>query len=617
MLDRLLGKEIAGYVRKYKFLMLCAILPACIAAILSAAPTEILPSFIDNLSMDMSKDVTRDTPKDNEPVPFTLKLPVWDKDSSFPIKLEKIEIIEGKTSNSLLILLSFLIFISVIVRSFTLYLSELTAAAFTNRAINDIRIDLYKKFTNLHLGFYHEYKIGELISRSTADLTLMQASISNIIIGFVQYPLTALFLLLSALKINYKLTLIVMIVTPLIIGVTRLFGIKVKKHSSRVQDATAKVTSAYQETLLCLKVVQGFCTFENHSGKFKILTDFLYKKTMHWNRWVRGIGPVMDAIAFTALPVILIAGKTYYNLTLGELVALFFAISRAYSPVKNLSKVSNEIKTLQGATERVFGIINTMPEIAEKEDAVILPRHNSSIEFKDVCFSYKNSKPILKNVSFRVNAGEMVAFVGSTGAGKSTLMDLVPRFYDVHEGQILIDGIDIRDVTLESLRRQIGIVSQEVLLFHDSIQNNINCTGSSADKNSIIAAATSAHAHNFIMDQPKQYETIVGDRGSLLSGGQKQRISIARAILVNPSILLLDEVASALDAESEELIQKSIESLKGRCTIFAIAHRLSTIRNADRIFVLENGEIVESGTHKELMDKNGRFRQLYDMQFHA
>jgi subfamily B ATP-binding cassette protein MsbA len=621
MLDRLLGKEIAGYVRRYKFLIFCAILPACIAAILAAAPAEMLPSFIDNMTNDMSQDVTKkitkDIHRDNEPIPFTIKLPVWDKDASFPIKLKKIEIIEGKTTNSLLVLLSFLIFISVIIRSFALYLSELSAAAFTNRAINDIRIDLYKKFTKLHLSFYHEYKIGELISRSTADLTLMQASISNIIIGLVQHPLTALFLLLSALKINYKLTLVVMIVTPVIVGVTRLFGIKVKKHSARVQDATAQVTSAYQETLLCLKVVQGFCSFENHTVKFKKLTDFLYKKTMHWNRWVRGIGPIMDAIAFTALPVILIAGKIYYNLTLGELVALFYALSRAYSPVKNLSKVSNDIKTLQGATERVFGIINTRPEITEKENAVILPPHKGSIEFRDVCFSYKNSKPILKNVSFRVNAGEMVAFVGSTGAGKSTLMDLVPRFYDVNEGQILIDGIDIRDITLESLRKQIGIVSQEVLLFHDTIMNNINCSGSSADTDSIIAAAKAAHAHNFIMDQPRQYETIVGDRGSLLSGGQKQRISIARAILVNPSILLLDEVASALDAESEELIQKSIESLKGRCTIFAVAHRLSTIRNADRIFVLENGEVVESGTHRELMDKNGRFRQLYDMQFHA
>jgi ATP-binding cassette, subfamily B, bacterial MsbA len=613
MLNRLLGKEIAGYVKRYKLLMFFAILPACIAAILTAAPAEILPDFIDN----MSKGMSRDMPKVNEPVPFSLKLPVWDKDSSFPIKLTKIEIVEGKTSNSLLILLSIFIVISVIIKSFALYLSELTAAAFTNRAINDLRMDLYNKFTNLHLSFYHEYKIGELISRSTADLTLMQASISNIIIGLVQYPLTALFLLLSALKLNYKLTLVVMIITPLIVWVTWIFGIKIKKHSARVQDATAKVTSAYQETLLCLKVVQGFCTLENHAVKFKKLTDFLYKKTMHWNRWIRATPLIMDAIAFTVLPVILIAGKTYFNLTLGELIGLFFALSRAYSPVKNLSKVSNDIKTLQGATERVFGIINTKSEIAEKENAIVLPRHNRSIEFKDVCFSYKNSKPILKNVSFKINAGEMIAFVGSTGAGKSTLMDLIPRFYDVKEGQILIDGTDIRDVTLESLRRQTGIVSQEVLLFHDTIMNNINCAGSAADVNAVIAAASAAHAHTFIMDQPKQYETVVGDRGSLLSGGQKQRISIARAILTNPSILLLDEVASALDAESEELIQKSIESLKGRCTIFAVAHRLSTIRNADRVFVLENGEIVESGTHKELMLKNGRFRQLYDMQFHA
>lgn len=227
----------------------------------------------------------------------------------------------------------------------------------------------------------------------------------------------------------------------------------------------------------------------------------------------------MDAIAFTALPVILILGKIYYNVTLGELVALFYALSRAYSPVKNLSKVSNDIKPCRVQLERVFGIINTRPDITEKENAVILPKHKRSIEFRDVCFSYKNSKPILKNVSFRVNAGEMIAFVGSTGAGKSTLIDLVPRFYDVQEGQILIDGIDIWDVTLESLRKQIGIVSQEVLLFHDTIINNINCTGSSVDMDSIIAAARAAHAHDFIMDQPNQYNTVVGDRGLLLSGG--------------------------------------------------------------------------------------------------
>jgi ATP-binding cassette, subfamily B, bacterial MsbA len=326
---------------------------------------------------------------------------------------------------------------------------------------------------------------------------------------------------------------------------------------------------------------------------------------------------MMDVIVFILAPVILLIGKIYYHHTLGELMALTYALSRAYSPIKNFGKVHNELKTLQGATERVFGIMNTKPEIADKDEALILPRHNKTIEFKNVCFSYKKEYPILHNITFSVKAGEMVAFVGSTGAGKSTLMDLVPRFYDVTEGQIMVDGIDIRDVTIESLRKQIGIVSQEVLLFHDTILNNIDCRSSIADMKTAINAATAAHANEFIMEQPHQYETMVGDRGTLLSGGQKQRISIARAILIKPSILLLDEVASALDAESEELIQKSIETLKGKCTIFVVAHRLSTIRNADRIFVLEKGQIVESGTHEELIRQNGRFRQLHHLQFQS
>jgi len=325
---------------------------------------------------------------------------------------------------------------------------------------------------------------------------------------------------------------------------------------------------------------------------------------------------MMEIISHCVALFIMVIGYAFFDHSAGDLAVIFYAFSRVYPPIKNLTKINNDLKTLQGSTERVFGIMNTQPSIKDNPGAIELPTHKYSVEFKNVSFSYEPGNEVLKNISFNVKAGEMVAFVGSTGAGKSTLIDLIPRFYDVTDGTVMVDNKDIRDITIKSLRKQIGIVHQEVLLFNDSIANNINSGFSDMNMEAIIEAAKKAHAHDFIISFPDGYKTIVGDRGTLLSGGQKQRIAIARAILMNSNILLLDEVASALDAESEELIQKSIESLKGKCTIFAIAHRLSTIRNADRIFVLENGEIVESGTHKELMLKNGRFRQLYDMQFH-
>lgn len=604
MLERILGKDIASHVKDHRGFLVCAIILTAISSLFVVVPAYLLQPFIDE-GMKTGSD------------PVSWKIPWLDfgTGSIFTWHRTELVVVKEIAPNLLLLLLTAIAFVSVIFKSLTNYLGQLAAAAFSNRAVKSLRIDFLNKLISLDQGFYNKHKAGGLISRSTADLSVMQSNIANIIIGLVQHPLTAIVFLAFLMLMNYKLSLIIFVAAPLIIGLIRVFGRKVKKHSTKIMDATSEVTFIYYETLLCLKVIQGFCMERIQSKKFQELADQLYKKVMRWSRWSLGLGPMMDISVFLILPVVFITGKIYFHHTLGELISMFYAFSRFYAPVKSIGNINNDLRSLQGSTERVFGIIKTVPDIREKPGAENLPRHTESVEFRNVTLYYQSGIPILKNISFRINRGEIAAFVGSTGAGKSSLLDLIPRFYDVTDGAILIDGVDIRDVTLESLRRQIGIVSQEVLLFHDTIANNISLGSSAFNMDSIHKAAKTAYAHDFITKQPKGYETMVGDRGTLLSGGQKQRIAIARAILSHPSILLLDEVASALDAESERYIQDAIEALRKEITIFVVAHRLSTIRNADRIFVLEEGRIVESGSHKDLMELNGRFRQLYNMQF--
>lgn len=603
MLDRVLGKDIAHYVRAHRGLVVTAIVLTAVSALFVVVPAYLLQPFIDEGMKTGSE-------------PASWKIPwVTFGDSLTSLKKSELVIVEGISPNRLLVILTFVAFVSVLFKSLTLYLSQLAAAAFSNRAILSIRVDLFRRFVALPLKFYHRHKAGELISRSTADVTVMQERIANILIGLVQHPLTALVFLAYLFVMNWRLTLLVFFAAPVIVGLIRLFGRKVKKHSSRVQEAVSFVTSAYQEVLLCLKVIQSACTQERESRKFEDLAQELYRKIMRWNRWFLGLGPMMDSTVFLVLPGVLVIGKIYFNHTLGELMSMIYAFSRVYSPIKSLARVNTELRTLQGATDRVFSIMKTEPDIKDSPGAVSLPRHRESLEFDRVSFGYGPSAPVLHDISFKIKAGDMVAFVGSTGAGKSTLLDLVPRFQDADEGAIRIDGRDIREVTLDSLRRQIGIVSQEVLLFHDTIANNIRYARPDTSMDEVEAAARAAHAHEFILEQPKGYDTLVGDRGSLLSGGQRQRIAIARAVLIDPSILILDEAASALDAESERLVRDSIDGFHGEHTILVVAHRLSTIRKADRIYVLEKGRIIESGTQADLLAANGRFRQLHDIQF--
>ncbi|RLB28160.1 MAG: ABC transporter ATP-binding protein [Deltaproteobacteria bacterium] len=602
MLNKILGKDIATYVKAHQGLIIVTIILTALSALFIVVPAYLLQPFIDE-GMKRTSD------------PAEWRIPWLTFRSNWSFERTELVLVSGISPNSLLVLLTGIAFLSVILKSITIYLSELSAAAFSNRAIKTLRVDLAEKFIALPLTFYHKRKSGELIARATADLTVMQGFISIIIIGLVQNPLSAAVFLIYLFLMNYKLTIMAIIVAPLIAGLIRLFGRKVKKHSTRVQDATADVTSSYQEIILLVKVIKGFCRGKYESDRFRKLADNLYKRVMHWSRWHLGIGPMMDSSVFLILPIVLIIGKISFHHTLGELIAMLYAFARVYSPIKNLARINNNLKTLQGATRRVFDIMHTVPSIQDKPEARVMPRLKNTIEFSHVDFCYEPGKLILSDISFTVNAGKMVAFVGSTGAGKSTLLDLIPRFYDIQSGSIRIDGMDIRDATLESLQGQIATVSQESLLFHDTIANNINYNGVHYKKEQIENAAKTAQAHDFIMSFPEEYETIVGDRGTLLSGGQRQRIAIARAILKDPAVIILDEPASALDPESELLIQEAIENLLGQRTVFIVSHRLNTIRRADMIYVLENGRIVESGTHEKLIAANGRYKNFYDIQF--
>ncbi len=604
MLNFILGKEIASYVRRHRGLVVCCLLLTVVSSLFVVVPAYLLQPFVDGGMKTGSS-----------PVVWKIPWIAFDQGSWLSLHRTDLVLVEGISPNRLLILLTLVAFASVLLKAITIYLASLAGAAFSNRAVKSMRVDLFSKFIALPLGFYHNKKSGELVARSTADLTVMQGLIADVLIGIIKHPLTAIVFLCYLFLMNYRLTLLVFFVVPIIVGMVRLFGRKVKKHAIRVQDATAEVTSAYQETLLCLKVIHGFFMGESEVKKFSDLAEHLYKRVMHWNRWHLGLGPMMDATVFLILPAVLIAGKIYFHHTLGELMSMVYAFSRVYAPVKSLALVNNNLRTLQGSTERVFAIMATVPDIQERPGAKALPLHRESIRFNGVRFAYLSDMLVLKDISFNIKAGEMVAFVGSTGAGKSTLLDLISRFYDVTGGSISIDGIDIRDVTIESLRRQIGIVNQDILLFNDTIANNIGYGQPDKGMDEIMEAAKAAHAHDFILAQPNGYQTIVGDQGILLSGGQRQRLAIARAILVDPTILILDEAASALDAESERLVQEAIEKLQGGRTILVVAHRLSTVMKANYIYVIERGSIVESGTREQLMAMNGRFRQLYEMQF--
>lgn len=488
------------------------------------------------------------------------------------------------------------------------------------RVVIDIRGAIFRKLQRLSMSFYDKNKTGTIMSYVTNDVAALQVAMVEKAVELVTEGLVLIGSIAAMLWLDWKLTLFTFCTFPVVLWFMDFFGKKIRRNGGRIQECTAELTSVLQEVVSSARVVKSFVREDYEIKRFDAQNMTNFYANMKNIKLNALLTPTVELVAAIGVTVVMwYGGMSVINgtITAGSLIAfLVYAVNIA-NPIKRLTRVVSSIQQALAAGERVFGILDLEENIKELPSAKLLPPVQGYVEFKHVDFAYNEDEQVIEDLSFKVNRGQIVAIVGPSGAGKSTIASLLPRFYDVTNGSIVIDGMDIRDVTLNSLREQVGIVPQETLLFNGSVYDNILYGRLDATKEEVEAAAKAANAHDFIMGLPEGYDTMLGDRGVNISGGQRQRISIARAILKNPQILILDEATSALDTESERIVQEALDRLMVGRTSFVIAHRLSTIKNADRILVMEKGRLVEDGSHEELMAQEGLYAHLYRIQYRS
>ena len=484
--------------------------------------------------------------------------------------------------------------------------------------IIDIRAAVFKKLQRLSVSFYDKNKTGTIMSYVTNDVNALQSAMVENTIEMITEGFILIGSVVAMIYLDWRLTLFTVCTFPVVLWFMEFFGKKIRKTGGRIQECTADITSVLQESVASARVIKSFVREDYEVDRFDVENRANFRANMKNAQLMATLTPVVELVAAIGVTMIIwYGGNNVINgtITAGSLVAFLTYAVNISNPIKRLTRVIGYIQKALAAAQRVFMIIDMPEEIAESRDAKQLPEVSGKVEFQNVSFAYDDKGNVITDLSFSVKPGEVIAIVGPSGAGKSTIANLLPRFYDVNKGDIKIDGHSVREVTLDSLREQVGIVPQETMLFNGSVYNNILYGRLDATKEEIEAAAKAANAHDFIMQLTDGYETKLGDRGVNLSGGQRQRIAIARAILKNPRILILDEATSALDTESERVVQEALDRLMVGRTSFVIAHRLSTVKNADKILVLEKGNLVESGTHDELLALDGLYAHLYKIQY--
>ncbi|UCE24614.1 MAG: ABC transporter ATP-binding protein [Candidatus Zixiibacteriota bacterium] len=626
------------YVRTFSVLkpfwrqLVTASLSAALHAVLSGAlvwmvgpllmtlfQVESIPVVSDFQSTEQTQSVTEPL-SDSVPTGFFGSISNSIDDAKEGMKGWVHSLVAAESRADSLVRFAWVILIVVLGKNLFLYLQGFFMAFVQQSVIRTFRDKLFEKYQRLSLDYFHSRRTGQVISRITNDVQVLNEAVD---IGFNRLVTDSIMVLVFfafLVILSWKLTLLAMVIMPVVFGFIWFVGKKLRKYSERSQQRMADVNAVLEESVNNIRIVKAFSMEKFEIRKFFSATTNYFRSLLRMTRIRHLASPINDTLATIAgIIILLYAGSRIisggWELDAGDFMTYVVAMFAMIKPVKSLSQIHIKVQEGMAAAERVFEVIDAEEKVKDVPDAHDIDHFNSNISYEGVSFSYNGSDQVLTDISFEVKRGEVVAFVGPSGGGKSTLLDLLPRFYDPQRGQITIDGHNIKSLSLESLRSLLGIVTQETYLFNDTVYNNIAYGLDDVSEDRVCEAATMANAHEFIAQLEHGYQTLVGNRGVKLSGGQRQRLAIARALLKNPQILIFDEATSALDTEAEILVQEAIDRLMKNRTTLVIAHRLSTIKHADRILVIDQGRIVECGSHDELLKLNGLYERLYSMQF--